>query len=168
MIQKKWILPVLRTIAHRGEKNAAFVLHAGPSAWIGMTFVASASEFAGVDGQYDVKVRRKIFKGIPLLVEFDRGSDAFEAGEFRIVDDEVGGLQARVAAVSDELTADHAQIRIGLYAVSDIAGREIRRVRLGMDRVAGGVNAGKSHAALNGIEKSLFACWRHRRIFVGA
>src|SRR6266481_8917933 len=106
MIQKKWILPIFRAIADRGEKNAAFVLHAGPSAGIGVTLVTSAFEFAGVDGENDVQIGRKVFQRVPLFVEFDGRSDAFQAGKFRIVDDEVGGLQARVAAVSDELAAD--------------------------------------------------------------
>jgi hypothetical protein len=76
-------------------------------------------------------------------------------------------LQARVAAVNDELAAEHAQVRIGFFAVGNVTSGKILGVRLGMKSVTGRVDADKSHAVVNRIEKFFFALRRHRGIFVG-
>jgi hypothetical protein len=60
MIQKKLVLPILRAVAHCGEENAAFAMHAGPRAGIRMALITGTLEFAAVDGKNHVKIRRKI------------------------------------------------------------------------------------------------------------
>src|SRR5258708_33261007 len=95
MIQKKWILPVFRAVTYCRAINAAFAVHARPCAGIGMALIARALELAGVDSENHVKIRRKIFQRVPLFVEFDGRSDAFESRKFRIVDDEIGRASCR-------------------------------------------------------------------------
>lgn len=47
--------------------------------------------------------------------------DTSKTGKRRMMDDDVRGLQTRIAAVSDEFAAEHAEVRVGLGAVSDVA-----------------------------------------------
>ena len=110
-----------------------------------------------IQRQYHVHIRRKILQRIPLIVELDGRGHAFEPGEFRIVHDEVGVLQARRAAVNDELAAKHFQIGILLVAMGDVAVGEIFRVGLRMKRVACRVNAHESHAFVDGFQQLLLA-----------
>ena len=67
-----------------------------------------------------MQIGGKILQRIPFFGQVDGRGYAFEAGEFRVLDDEVGGLQPGSAAVGDELAAQHSQIRIGLLAVGNV------------------------------------------------
>ena len=161
-------LPIFRTIAYGHEEDTAFAIHAGPNDWIGAALIALVPEHAGVDRADYVDVGGEIFQRIPFLVEGDRRLDAFEAGEGRIVDDDIGGLQAGIAAVNDEFASEHAEIWIGLCAVSDVAIGEILWIGLGVKGVAGGVAADESKALLDGGKQSLLAGGRHGGILVGS
>jgi len=161
-------LPIFRTIAHGHKEYAAFAVHAGPNDWIGAALIALVPEHAGVDGADHVDVGGEIFQRIPFLVEGDRRLNALESGEGRIVDDDIGGLQAGIAGMNDKFAAEHAEIRIRLRAVSDVAVREIFRIGLGVKGVAGRVAADESEALLDGSEQSLLAGGRHGGILVGA
>ena len=120
-IEKESVLPIFRAIAHGNKKDAAFAVHTRPCDGIRTSLVALVLEHAGVDGGDDVHIGGEILERIPFFGKRDRRLNAFEAGEGRIVDDDVGGLQARVAAVNDEFAAEHAEVGIGLRAVSDVA-----------------------------------------------
>src|SRR5258708_30022785 len=120
-IDEKRILPIFRAVADGSVKDAAFTVHTRTGSGVRAALVAFVFEFAGVDGQNDVEVGHKVFHRIPLFVEFDGRGYAFEARKFRIVDDQAGGLQARVVTVNDEFAAEHAEIRIGFFTVGDVA-----------------------------------------------
>src|SRR5580704_18496058 len=86
-----------------------------------------------------------------------------------IADDDVGGLEPRIVliAVNDELTAEHAEVRVRLLAVGEIAIGKVGRIGLGVKGVTRGVNADEAEAVLDSIEKGLFALRGHRGIAVG-
>ena len=167
-IAEEIVLPIFRAIAHGDEEDAALAIHAGPNDRIGTALVALVFEHAGVDRADDVDVGGEILERIPFFVEGDRGMHAFQTGEGWIVDDDVGGLQARVAAVNDEFAAEHPQIRIGLRTVCDVTIGEVLRIGFRMEGVAGSVAADESETLLDGGEQGLLAGRGHGGIFVGA
>src|SRR5437660_9247943 len=109
-----------------------------------MALIALTFQFAGIDSENDVKIGPEIFQRIPFFVELNRRRDAFETRKFRVIDDKTCGLQSRIAAVNDELAADHAQIRIGFVAISDVTRGKIGRIRLGVKRITCGVYTAES------------------------
>src|SRR5580700_7054424 len=116
-----------------------------------------------------MKVRGKVLHGVPFLHQAYRRLHTFKAGKLRIVYDDVRGLQARILGlpVNDELSAEHPEIWIGLFAVRNISIRKILRIGRSMESVASGVNADEAEAVLDGIEKTLFAFGGHRRLAIG-
>ena len=90
--------------------------------------------------------------------------------ELMRTDEEFHNLAARHHELEDrlhELTAKHSQIRIGLFAVRDVAVC-VLVVIIGrsMKGIAGGVHTHESKSAVDGIKKRLFSLRRHGRVLV--
>jgi len=151
-IEEESVLPIFRAIAHGDEEDAAFAVHASPGDGIRTALVALVLEHAGVHRSDHMHISGEILERIPFLGKGDGRLNAFEAGEGWIVDDDVGGLQTRVAAVNDEFAAEHAEIGIGLRAVGDVAVGQVGGIGRGVESVAGGMAADESETLLDGGE----------------
>ena len=83
--------------------------------------------------------------------------NAFETWELRVVNDDVGGLQPRSAAVNDEFAAEHAEVEIGIVTVSGVAIGKILWVWRGVEGVRGGMRADEAGSGVDSVEEFLFA-----------
>src|SRR5882762_4530008 len=167
-VQEKRTQPVLRTVANRGIKDPASAVHSRPGHRVRRALERLSRHLFGIECQDNVKVRLEILQRIPLVVEVDRRRYSLKPGESRVIDNEVRRLQARRAAMSYELTAQHAQIRVGLFSVGDVAVRDVLRIGLSMEGIACRVDADKSQALVNSIEQGLLALRRHCRVLVSS
>src|SRR4029077_17131452 len=70
--------------------------------------------------------------------------------------------------MSDELSADHPQVRVLLISMRDIAIGAVFGIGRRMKRVTRRMHADKSHSAAHGVQQHLLAFERHWRLAVRA
>ena len=113
-----------------------------------------------------MEVGPEVLQRIPFIDQSHGRRDSLEPGKSEIVDQDGCTLESGRTPVSDELTAQHAQVWIGLLAVSNIPIGVVLGIGRSVKGVAGGVHTHKSKARPNGIEQRLLPLPRHGRILV--